>query len=230
MLRSHFCCCVLCAALGLTLVFLLLLTPQPAHAQAPDLRLLGFQSTLSAHCNVGCTQLTLQLVLGATRATDNSGAAVPGPIAALTDYLRNVTFQVFGSSPTILSVSGAPVGYTTTIDNGPSSFAAFVVTNPTLPLNANTLNLVATLAPGGNVAAVSANGLAYIDPMLAYRDATGAVVPVPPPLPPPPGGPFYQTGDLNVFVSPTTVPEPATLTLLATAGALLVGVRLRRRA
>ena len=104
------------------------------------------------------------------------------------------------------------------------------MTNPTLPLNANTLNLVATLAPGGNVAAVSANGLAYIDPMLAYRDATGAVVPVPPPLPPPPGGPFYQTGDLNVFVSPTTVPEPATLTLLATAGALLVGVRLRRRA
>ena len=35
MFRSHFCCCVLCAALGLTLVFLLLLTPQPAHAQAP---------------------------------------------------------------------------------------------------------------------------------------------------------------------------------------------------
>ena len=114
------------------------------------------------------------------------------------------------------------------------TFAALVLTNQTLPLTGNSFGAIVNLAPGNGMAAVSVSGLAYLDANLSYLGPTGAVQPVPPALPPPPGGPFYQTGDFNVFISPVpiitnSVPEPSSYALLAIGLAGLGAVAARRR-
>ena len=202
-------------------------TAGTAGAQSADLRLLGYNSTLTAVCNVGCTQLAISLLLDGAKPTDNTGAVVPPAIVALEKFLRNATFQVFGTNPFISSVSGVSGSFTSTIDNSPPNFAAVVLTDPILPLSTNSVSFTVNLAPGGNIAAVSANGLAYVDPNLNFLNASANIVPVPPPLPAPPGGPFYQTGDFNVFVS--AVPEPSSVALLGTGLVAFVGAAVRRR-
>jgi hypothetical protein len=199
-----------------------------AQAQAPDIRLLGYNSTLTAMCNVGCTQLSISLMLDGARTTDNTGAAVPGAVASLNEYLRNATFQIFGTNPTITSVSGAPGSFTTAIDNSPANFGALVFTDASLPLTTNSLSFTVNLAAAANPVFVSANGLAYVDAHLNYVNASGAIVPVPPALSPA-GGPYYQTGDFNVAANISAVPEPSSYVLIATGLAGLLGVARRRQ-
>jgi hypothetical protein len=200
-----------------------------AGAQSPDIRLLGYNSTLTATCNIGCTTLAISLALDGARPTDNVGDPVPSAIEALEKYLRNATFQIFGTNPLITGVTGLPGTFTSTIDNTPLNFAGVVITDGVVPLGTNSVSFNVNLAAGGNVSAVSANGLAYVNANLQFLDADGNVQPVPPPLPPPPGGPFYQTGDFNAFVNVSAVPEPSSVVMIATGFVGLVGATLRRR-
>lgn len=193
-----------------------------AHAQ--DIRLLGYNATLTAVCNVGCTSLAISLMLDGAKPTDNTGAAVPGTIAALNKYLRNATFQVFGANPTVTGVTGAAGAFTATWDNAASNFASVVLTDPMIPLLSNSVSFTINLDPGANVSFVTAGGLGYVDPNLNYVDATGAAVGAPSGA-----GPYYQTGDFNAALNVSAVPEPSSYALLATGFVGLLGVAARRR-
>ena len=199
-----------------------------AQAQSPDIRLLGYGTSLTATCNVGCSQLMISLMLGGARATDNTGAAVPAAVAAMTAYLRNATFQIFGTNPMVTSVSGVSGSFTSSIDNAPANFAAVVLNDPTVPLTSSSLSFLVNLAPGANVVSVSANGLAYVDPNLNFLNSSGAIVPVPPALSPT-GGPYFQTGDFNVALNITSTPEPSSYALMATGLVGMLGMAVRRR-
>jgi hypothetical protein len=204
-------------------------------AQAPDIRLLGFNSSLLAVCNVGCTQLSLSFALTGIQSTDNKGQAVPAAVGSLNGYLRNLTFQVFGTNPTITGVTGLPASYSVMIDNGPSNFGAVQLSYGPLPLTTSSISFVLGLAPGSGIVGVGANGIGYVDANLGYRNASGAPVSVPPALSAT-GGPYYQTGDASNFVSESPgliineTPEPASIALVATGLLGLAGYARRRRA
>jgi hypothetical protein len=194
-----------------------------AHAQ--DIRQLGYNASLTAVCNVGCSSLTISLLLDGAKPTDNNGQSVPGAIAALNKSLRNATFMVFGNNPNIANVMGAPGAFTSTIDNAAANFAALVLTDPTLPLTSNALSFTIDLGQPTSVTMVTANGIGYVDPNLNYVDANGNPINAPVAG----GGPYYQTGDFNTAVSLSAVPEPSSYALLATGFVGLLGVAARRR-
>lgn len=202
--------------LGLALVALASAPRAEAQVQ------LGWNSSMTSTClNASCDWLQFTLNLSGLKPTDNNGNPVPIGIINLASpgYVSFLTIDLFSGAGLFTSASVVSGGsWLTNVTNGGITVlnAATATPYPSAPIVIN-----AYMSLGG-YKTLGYSGLAYLGTNGQCYDASGAVVTSC-------TSRDYRQGDFNGTT--TAVPEPMTMTLLATGlvGLGLAGYRRRKQ-
>jgi hypothetical protein len=206
------------------LALLAVLVAPRADAQVVQL---GWNSSMSMLClNEPCSNILFTLNLAGLQPTDNNGNPVPAAI-------HNLNSPGYPTFVSIEKITGPGVFVSGTVTSS-GTWISFVTGGgihlqnfqTTLPLSSAPVTINAILSAGGAYS-FAYSGLAYLGANQECYDASGNVVGCGS------ASAQYQQGDFNGTVVPQEViiPEPMSMTLLATGlvGLGLVSIRRRKQ-
>ena len=186
---------------------------------------LGWNSSMSMLClNSACSNILFTLNLAGLKPTDNNGNAVPAAI-------HNLNSPGYPTFISIEKITGPGVFSSGTVTS-PGSWVSFTTSGgihlqnlqTAVPLSSAPVTINAFLTAGGAYS-FAYSGLAYLGANQECYDVAGTVVSCGA------ASAKYQQGDFNGIAREVVIPEPMTMTLLATGlvGLGLASLRRRRK-